>query len=308
MTDDGPRESFAAYRARLDAVGFRPSKRFGQNFLLEPTLHRAVADAAGLACGDVALEIGAGLGFLTRTLASRAVHVVAVEIDARLARILREDLGAPDSRIELIECDALAKDDRLALPVEAALVRAREAYPGARLVVASNLPYAVAGPLLVALAVRGAADAVAGIGALVQLELAERFAARPGTSEYGSLPALLQALYQVRIDRRVGREVFRPRPNVDSAIVSFRARVDRAPSLAGGPARAAFARFVRELFAARRKTLRHALDRLAPGWATHGAVATGFGSRRAEQLDPNELVALFETLSSLGLASSSGGV
>ncbi|MBI5853279.1 MAG: hypothetical protein HZB39_19905, partial [Planctomycetes bacterium] len=97
MSEAGARDPFAAYRARLDALGFKPSRRLGQNFLLEPSLHRVIADAAGLLEGDVALEIGAGLGFLTRELAARAAHVVTVEVDPRLARILREDFPAGES-------------------------------------------------------------------------------------------------------------------------------------------------------------------------------------------------------------------
>lgn len=305
MSEADARDPFSSYRARLDAVGFRPSRRYGQNFLLEPALHRAVADAACVDGEAIALELGAGLGFLTRTLASRAACVIAVEIDARLARILREDFPPRDpvatgARVDIVECDALAAGDRLAEPVEAALAAARRAWPSARLCVAANLPYAIAGPLLVALAVRGGDDAVAAMGVLVQDELAERLAAPACTAEYGSLPALLQALYHVRIERRVGREVFRPRPQVDSAIVSLHARAEIAASLRDSAGRAAFARFVRALFTARRKTLRHAFDRVVPAWDAASPGLAALATRRAESLDPDALVELFRALGEPG--------
>lgn len=301
MSNAGARDPFAAYRARLDALGFRPSRRLGQNFLLEPSLHRVIADAAGLGVGDVALEIGAGLGFLTRELAVRAAHVVTVEVDPRLACVLREDFPAGESRVEIVECDALAADDRLAAPVEAALDSARAAFPGARLVAVANLPYAIAGPLLVALAVLGGTKAVASLAVLVQAELGERITAAPSTKEYGSLSALLSTFFHARIERRVGREVFRPRPQVDSAIVSLRARDGLAPWQTERPGRVAFARFCRALFASRRKTLRFALDRLVPGWTDLGAIDASLASQRAESLAPDELAALFVGLGSPGL-------
>src|SRR5690606_23044203 len=87
------REPFARYRELLEGLGFRPSRRLGQNFLLEPALHRAVADAAEVRSGDLVLEPGAGLGFLTRELLARTAPVVAVEIDPRLLRVLRAELA-----------------------------------------------------------------------------------------------------------------------------------------------------------------------------------------------------------------------
>ncbi|MEZ5965343.1 MAG: 16S rRNA (adenine(1518)-N(6)/adenine(1519)-N(6))-dimethyltransferase RsmA [Planctomycetota bacterium] len=248
------RASFADYRERLAALGFHPSRRLGQNFLLEPDLHRVIADAAAVCADDVVLEIGAGLGFLTRELVPRARRVVAVEIDARLCSVLREDLAAlpGGERVEVLHMDVLAGAGELAPAVVDAMREARGPVK-----VVANLPYAVTGPVLAALCRAPTLPARAAV--LVQLEVAERLCARPKTAEYGSLTALVQACFAVRLVRRVGREVFRPRPNVDSAIVEFAADAARPAASWGIAERRSFAVFVRALFAARRKKLRHGL-------------------------------------------------
>ena len=114
MTAPG-RSPFGRYRDLLRARGFRPSRRLGQNFLLDPSLHRALADAAAVEAGDLVLEIGAGLGFLTRELARRRARVVAVEVDPRLHGILAEELPAfPDAGrgVRLCLGDALDSSHR----------------------------------------------------------------------------------------------------------------------------------------------------------------------------------------------------
>ncbi|MFO1051746.1 MAG: 16S rRNA (adenine(1518)-N(6)/adenine(1519)-N(6))-dimethyltransferase RsmA [Planctomycetota bacterium] len=290
MSGADPRASFASYLERLSASGFRPSRRFGQNFLLEPALHRAVVEAAEVGADDTVLEIGGGLGFLTRELAARAARVVVAEIDERLADLLQEDF-ASQPQVEVVRGDACGRDDAFAEPLEQALLRARAAAPSGRLRLAANLPYAVAGPLLVAAAVREGAEAIAAMGVLVQLEVAERIAAAPHTAEYGSLPALLQSFYRVRLLRRVGPEVFRPRPRVDSAILALHAREVVHPAVIHR--RHDYARFLRALFGNRRKTLRHAFDRLVPDWRARPAIDASLATRRAEELDPDQLAALF---------------
>jgi 16S rRNA (adenine1518-N6/adenine1519-N6)-dimethyltransferase len=295
MTDpaDQGRAAFARYRDLMAAHGFRPSRRFGQNFLLEPALHRAIADAVEVGPEDLVVEVGPGLGFLTRELARRAGRVVAVEIDPRLARILEGEIRTMPGgdRVELLVRDVLGKGSVIAPEVEAAVTRAREAVPG-RLLVVANLPYAVTGPFLAALvqAGFGAADAMS---LLVQWEFAERVAAGEGEAAHGGPSALLQAGYEVDVVRRVGREVFRPRPQVDSAIVRLRARTG-TPFQAWSPEeRSRFARFVRAVFAARRKTLRHGLERAEKELGVRFEVDAGLARRRAEELGADALVELF---------------
>jgi 16S rRNA (adenine1518-N6/adenine1519-N6)-dimethyltransferase len=287
------RAPFARYRALMAAHGFRPSRRFGQNFLLEPALHRAIADAVEVGAEDLVLEVGPGLGFLTRELAARAAAVIAVEIDPRLCRILRgelSDLAEAGARVELLESDVLGRGGVLAGPVEDALARAR---PGRRReLVVANLPYAVTGPFLAA-AVQARGGIPDAMALLVQLELAERLAAAPGTPAYGGLSALVQAGYAVDLLRRVGREVFRPRPNVDSAIVRLRRREDAAFGRLGVEARTAFARFLRLVFAARRKTLRHGLARAGAELGLRFDADPELLALRAEALGGDRLLELF---------------
>lgn len=285
------RDAFADYRARLDALGFKPSSVRGQNFLLDPTLHRVIADAAECGPADLVLEVGVGLGFLTRELAQRAAAVVGVEIDERLFSVAGEDLRVRHN-VTLVLADALGgPGGSLPESVREAL-RARMQPRGAFLVV-GNLPYAASGPLLAELA---CFDPLPDrIVVLVQKELGDRLAAKCGEDDYGGLSALLQTFYSVERLRTVGSEVFRPRPKVASAICRLRRR-DTASSWTAVDRRL-FQRFLRALFGKRRKALSTTFGEAA---AAIDAAAPSLGHdllrRRAESLTPEELVALFRLL------------
>jgi 16S rRNA (adenine1518-N6/adenine1519-N6)-dimethyltransferase len=251
------RPPFQHYLARMAERGFRPSRRLGQNFLLQPELHRTLVDAIDLGPADTALEVGPGVGFLTRELAERAGEVVAVEIDDRLADILAEDLAAlpgGDARVRLLVGDVLAGGGELAPPAVAACAEAMQRL-GGRLFLTSNLPYAVAGPVFAAVACGELP--FAGFAAMVQEEFGRRILARRATPDYGGLSVLTQAAFAPRLVRRVGREVFRPRPRVSSVIVAGPARDSwwRLPT----HRRRDFGRFVRSLFTSRRKKLKNAV-------------------------------------------------
>ncbi|MBK8976735.1 MAG: ribosomal RNA small subunit methyltransferase A [Planctomycetes bacterium] len=291
MTAD--RDPFRSYLERLAALGFRPSRRLGQNFLLEPALHAAVADAAELGRGDVALEVGGGLGFLTRALAGRAGAVVCAEIDARLVELLREELarlGPEACPVELVHTDVLG-DGGLAAPILAALRPALAR--GLRFVVAANLPYAISGPFVATVLASGPLPPPERLALLVQREFADRLAAAPGGADYGSLSVLAQAFHDVRRVRRVPSEAFRPRPNVDSAIVALRARDPGDAGLPAGAERQRFARFVREAFAMRRKTLRHGLRRVEERLGVRVAAAAAELAARPEALAPGDWLSLW---------------
>lgn len=273
------RDPFATYRTRMEAVGFQPSRRLGQNFLLAPELHRLIADTGQVGPADIALEIGAGLGFLTRELAARAAVVVAVEIDPRLCQLLREDLSrlSHGEKVVLVPGDVLAAKSALSPAVRDAIAEARASHPGAALRVVANLPYAVTGPVLAAL-ICDLEPMPATMAILIQAEVGERLCAAPGTAAYGSLSVLVQARYRPRQVRRVGSEVFRPRPNVDSVIVSLEAgpaseRDARAPD-----ERRAFANFVRALFSGRRKKVRHTF----PLACAAAGISAGPGATRSD--------------------------
>lgn len=280
------RATFAELRAWMDRVGFRPSRRLGQNFLLDPSLHRVIVDTARIGKGDFVLEVGAGLGLLTEELVDRAGHVLGVEIDSRLCSILRERAdgfaGASD-RLLIVEGDVLAGDSLHPAVLAALADRAPE-----RFVVVANLPYAISGPFLARLPLLPRPpDAMA---LLVQLDLARRLHG-PGEGSDGALAALLQAGYRLEIARKVGREVFRPRPRVDSALLHATRREGARFWQLQPPARAALAGFLRRLFRTRRKQLGTILGdagRRLP------APASAWLRRRPEELSGEELMTLWQ--------------
>lgn len=287
MSGDGvgdPRPSFARYREIMEVHGFRPSKRLGQNFLLDPSLHRAIADAADLSDTDTVLEIGPGLGFLTRELAGRVARLVSVEIDPRLAAIVRAEQaawsnGGQQAQFELVESDVLGRGDALADPVVAAVGATENP-----VVVVANLPYSVSGRFL-AIALTTRQIRIDRIVVVVQRELAERIAAPSGGRDYGGLSVLAALRGRVEMLRTIPPDVFRPRPRVASALLRIDCRGGRAELPTG------FAAFVRVLFGSRRKTLRHALRRLDP--PAGDVVLEAWGSRRVEGCGPEQLLELY---------------
>ena len=294
---DSARDSFANYRERLDALGFRPSSTRGQNFLLDPTLHRVIAGAAESSDRDVVLEIGVGLGFLTRELALVAGFVLGVEIDSRLHAVASEDL-ASFRNVEIVRADALSGPGG-SLP-EVVRTRLDQALTDREeFLVVGNLPYAASGPLLAELfCLPRLPDRIV---VLVQRELGDRLAAKAGSEDYGGLSALLQSAYAVERLRTVGAEVFRPRPKVASAIVRLRRRADTDRFQPAD--RRALQQFVRVLFGKRRKVLRTTVTEAA------AAIGSGFPDlpesvlqRRAETLAPDEMVELFHAVRAAGPA------
>ena len=250
-----------------------PKKELGQHFLVDENILGVIGRLAELEPGDVVLEIGPGLGVLTRYLAQRVARVHAVELDASLEPHLR-DAGA---NVTLLFGDALRLD-------LAALA------PGATKLVA-NLPYNVATPLLVE-----SLDGLPAIGlwcVMVQREVADRLFAAPGTKAYGAVSVLVQLVCERTGFRPVSRTVFRPRPNVDSALVAFR-RTGLPADYARVKATVAAA------FAHRRKTLPNSLELAGLASREQAAAALERIGReptvRAEALAPPEFVALAEAL------------
>lgn len=279
------RDAFSVFRARLDALGFHPSSALGQNFLLDPSLHRWIAERAAPTAADTVVEIGVGLGFLTRELAARAGRVVAVEIDSRLFALARADL-ADLANLDWVHGDALAGPGRSLHP---AIAAAAPTAAGGELLVVANLPYAVSGPLLAELMALPRVPKRCVL--LVQKELAQRVAAPCGASDYGGLSASVQALFTARSLRDVPAQVFRPRPKVTSAILEL-SRRDDAPLVAAPAAeRRGFAGFVRQLFQQRRKALRTTLPAAAAAvGCAPPALPAEVLAARAEAIAPDTLV------------------
>ena len=249
-------------------MSVRAKKELGQHFLVDPNILGVIGRLAELEDDDVVLEIGPGLGVLTTYLAERVQQVYAVELDTSLGPQLAERLaGRPN--VVLRFGDALRLD-------------LNDAAPGARKLVA-NLPYNIATPLVVE-SLDGLPD-IALWCVMVQREVAERFFAEPSTKAYGAVSVLVQLVAERTGFHAVSRTVFRPRPNVDSALVALRRR---------GPLPERYAdvkRLVEAAFAHRRKTLPNSLE-------LSGLDLTGvtLPDVRAEQLAPAEFVKLAEVL------------
>ncbi len=253
-----------------------PKKELGQHFLVDRNILGVIGRLAKLEPADVILEIGPGLGVLTEFLADHARFVHAVELDRSLEPDLVERIGGRDN-VALHFGDALAVDLARLEPSPTKLV--------------SNLPYNVATPIVVE-----SLDGLATVRhwcVMVQREVADRFFARPGSKAYGAVSVLLQLAAERTGFHPVSREVFRPRPNVDSALVAFRRTEGPAHYLA-------VKRVVEAAFAHRRKTLPNSLA-LAGVAERERAVAAlaalGRGpATRAEELRPEEFPALSEAL------------
>ncbi len=237
-------------QALLGAHGFRPTRLRGQHFLVDRNLIDAIVRDAAVGSQDCVLEIGTGTGILTDALASRAGSVVTCDLDARLQGIAQGLREWPESVVFLLE-DVLAGKHRLN-PVVIDRWRAEaEGASGARLRVISNLPYAVATPVLANLLWDGIPmhDAVV----LVQREAAERFVARPGTAAYGPMAIAVALLADAEIVRRVPPQVFWPPPKVESALLRV---APRAPARALALRDAGLPSLLQDAFQQRRKSLR----------------------------------------------------
>jgi 16S rRNA (adenine1518-N6/adenine1519-N6)-dimethyltransferase len=231
-------------RRLLHAEKLRPRKSLSQNFLTDPEALDAIVAAAELARGDRVVEIGPGLGVLTRRLLAAGASVIAVELDPRLAGYLRRELAGIDA-FELIEADALG-------------LHPRELFPGEPIKVVANIPYHITSPLLHAFLDGDRPPDLTVL--LVQLEVAERVASPPGGMSY--LSVFVQNITSAEIVTRVPAASFEPAPDVDSAVLRLRRR-DR-PSVPAGPAREAFHRVVQAGFRQRRKQIHNGLGRELP--------------------------------------------
>ena len=252
-------------------MSVRPKKSLGQHFLVDDNILRVIERLAELDAQDVVLEVGPGLGVLTRHLAERVAHVHAVELDRRLAEHLT---GIPNTTVHW--GDALKLDLGRLDPVPHKLV--------------ANLPYNVATPLV---AESLADERLEQWCVMVQREVADRFFAQPSTKAYGSVSVLVQLATERTGFHPVSREVFRPRPNVDSALVAFRRT--------GPAADVRVKRVVEAAFGHRRKTLANALALSGLTGRAHAVEALATIGReanvRAEELEPPEFVALAGALS-----------
>ncbi len=256
-------------------LGVQPTKRLGQNFVIDANTVRRIVHLAGVDEADQVLEVGPGLGSLTLGLLQTGASVTAVEIDRRLAEELPRTAARfqPDGRLRVIAGDALALDELPAPPT----------------VLAANLPYNVSVPVLLHLLERFP-SLRSGL-VMVQAEVGHRLAAPPGSRVYGA-PSVKAAWYgDWRIAGQVSRHVFWPVPNVDSVLVSFA----RRPEPGDERERLAVFGLVDAAFQQRRKMLRQALAPVFGDAAAASAriVAAGLDpASRGEQLGMLDYLAI----------------
>jgi 16S rRNA (adenine1518-N6/adenine1519-N6)-dimethyltransferase len=269
---------------RLRSFGVRPNRELGQNFLIDSNILGVIGRAAELGGEDVVLEVGGGLGVLSEYLAERARHVHVIELDEHLRGAL-EDATAPHANVSVHWGDAVQLDIAALEPSPTKFV--------------ANLPYNIAAGMI--LRTIGSYPGMTRWVAMVQREVGERFAAKPGTSAYGVPSVLAQLSCEVRVLRTVSRSVFYPVPNVDSVLLEL-VRQD------GDDASQELRELVRGAFAHRRKTLAGSLALADVGAGTDPALRSRERVRaalvelgkpadiRAERLSPDDFRALATVL------------
>lgn len=267
----------------LKKYSFVFKKSLGQNFLTDPQLLDAIARDAGVEETDTVVEIGAGAGTLTRALAARASKVVAFDIDEALVPVLRESLAGVENA-EIVFRDVLKCSDEELLGII-----------GGRFKVVANIPYYITTPLVMRFA--ESSLPVDSVTVTIQEEVAERLVAEAGTPEYGAISATVALRGDARITRNIPRRMFRPVPNVDSAVV----RIDFVRDKFGDTDVNKVADLVRAAFRMRRKTLFNNL--VSAGYAKDKARVAieraGFATDiRGERLSAEDYVKLYGELNS----------
>jgi len=288
MQDERGSSRLVEIRNLLSRHHVTPSRRLGQNFLVDLRPAEFLAEeAVELVSGHVpkvALEIGTGLGHLTECLVRRGFRVVTVELDRRLAAAAKERLNSRGvlKNVTFLRADAVNKSN-----LSTELLDALETVLplGGKYVLASNLPYSIASPVIVWHALHP--DAWSGAVVTVQQEMAERLTAQPGQSEWGAIGLLASVAFSdAKVLKEVKAGAFYPPPKVDSAIVAFRpAHNPPIPPERFEP----FGDYAKRVFSQRRKTLRKALSIL--GWKMPEDIGLG---ARVDDLDVQGHVKTFE--------------
>jgi len=272
-------------RRVLARHGLAPRRRFSQNFLVAERVVSRIAAATDATEGDVVIELGAGLGTLTRVLLETGATVVAVDQDPAMLAVLAAELGGED-RVKILAGDATT--------IDLAALRARTRSP---LIVAGNLPYAVTGEILRNLMAH--AHVLERAIVMVQREVAARLVAKPATRAYGALTVFASRTFTIDKMFDVSPASFHPRPEVHSSVVALvpRANVPLESN--------SFRAVVRASFDARRKTLRNALIQASTAAQTDDVLSAANlkGERRGETLSVEEFERLAHAWAQTGSAS-----
>lgn len=266
--------------------GFNFSKALGQNFLINPTVCPRMAEMGGAKSGVGVIEIGAGVGVLTKELSQRADKVVCIEIDSRLLPVLEETLDDCDN-VEIINADVLKVD--LSALIE-------EKFKGLDVVVCANLPYYITSPILMTLLEQRLP--IQSITVMVQKEAAQRLCATPGTREVGAISIAVRYFSEPKVLFQVSRGSFLPSPDVDSAVI--RLDIHETPAVEADCK--TFFKVVRGAFSMRRKTILNCLSAgLSLPKATVSELLERAGvpkSARAEQLSMEQFASITNELQS----------
>lgn len=275
-------------RAILEKHGFQMKKQFGQNFLSDGNLLDSIVVASGVDEQTTVVEIGCGAGTLTRAIAKRAKKVYAFDIDTKLQPVLAETLAGLEN-VEVIFRDFNKID-----------LKKLEEEIGEYTVVA-NLPYYITTPLVTKLLEEG--EKVQGVSIMVQEEVAERFCAKENTPEYGAITVAIALKGKAKIVKRVSRNMFYPRPNVDSAVV----KIDFERGRISVKSEKAYRQTVKCAFLNRRKTLENNLVnffKIPRETAKKILAQAGVDEKaRGETLSPERLAVLSDALIENGILS-----
>ena len=261
----------------LAGANFSFEKKFGQNFITDKNLLAAIVDEAGISGGTV-LEIGAGAGTLTATLAAKADRVVSYEIDKNLMPVLSQTLAGLDDKVEVVFRDIMKESDE---DLDKIL--------GGEYKLAANLPYYITTPVIMRFLERKVRPL--SISVMVQKEVGERLTAAPGTADYGAITAAVALEGTAKITRVVPRTMFTPRPNVDSCVV----RIDMHDKYADVN-KPLVKKLIKAAFAMRRKTLVNNLCSSFPltrAQAEEMLLSCGYDARiRGEKLGIDDFIRL----------------
>ena len=256
-------------RRELDSIGIPPLKRFGQHFLIDKGVRERLVEMAELTTNDTVLEVGPGLGFLTAALISRAGRTIAIEKDRTLAAYLKEKFSNQQN-LTVVQADALT----IQIP------------EGSKVV--SSPPYNISSKLI--LLIMNSRFRLAAL--LMQEEFVRRLTASSGSRDYGRLSVMLQSKATAKLDMKVPREAFYPKPRVDSALVTIRPSIEKLQV----QNEQLFIDMVRALFTQRRRKLRGVLARYLkaqyPTLSDTIIQQIPLIEKRIYELNPNELVVL----------------
>lgn len=288
------RQTLSFLSKTLQRAGLQPKTKYGQNFLIDLNLLDILVQGADLGPSDVVLEIGTGMGSLTKTLATRAGRVITVEVDRDLQAIAAREL-ATFNNVQLLGCDALRNKNHLRVEVLDAVRQAMQHLPNAKFKLVANLPYNVATPIISNLL--NESPLVERMVVTIQKELGERITAPASCKDYSALSIWMQSQCDCEILRVLPPSAFWPRPKVDSAILRIKPNAEKRARIADLEF---FHNRLRAMFLHRRKFLRSQLISAMQELLTKEQVDQLLADEkleanlRAEQLSVEQMISLLE--------------